>query len=231
MKTNPENIAELLEGPDRAAHRLVHAQLEASQAAGQALHFPNGGPLERRPDFLVALEGKTYFALYVATQPHGVEDGRLVLVSGAGGPPTPSPVGHAAAQAVAISKELKAKLGYRIYLIPVAVFMDEGPDNAVQAWAMEHGIATLCTADRLVEQPGRRSPVNTASRSSTRPAPRRSDKVMDYFSAEGRPPATTPSQSVGELAPEAGITARQVIIQRADTVNVFTTGAAAIDGV
>ena len=230
MKTNPINMAELLQSPDRAAHRLVHVQLEATQQPGQSLYFPNGGPLERRPDFLVALEGKTYFGLYVATQPHGVEDGRLVLASGAGGPPTPSPVGHAAAQAVAISKELKAKLGYRIYLIPVAVFMDEGPDNAVQAWAMEHGIATLCTADQLVERLAQiasehRKPIFHP------PGAEEIDKVMDYFSAEGRPPATTPSQSVGELAPEAGITARQVIIQRADTVNVFTTGAAAIDGV
>ena len=126
MKTNPENIAKLLEGPNREAHRLVHVQLEASQQPGQAIYFPKDDPFERRPDFLIALEGKSYLTLHVATQPHGVEDGRLVVVSGAGDPMAPSPVGQAAAHAVAISKELKPILGYRIYLIPVAVFVDEG---------------------------------------------------------------------------------------------------------
>ena len=229
METNPENVAELLEGSDRWAHRQVHAQLEASQQPGQAFYFPNGGPIERRPDFLVALEGKTYFGLYVVTHPHGVEGDRLVNISADGDPVGGSPVGHAAAHAVAISKELKPILGYRIYEIPVAVFMDEGPDNAVQAWAMKHGVETLFNADRLVERL-----VNVAREHSKPifhpPGGEEIRKVMAYFSTEGRPSAVIASESVEDLPPEAGISARQVIIQRADTVNVYTTGTTAIDG-
>ena len=223
METNPENLAELLRSPGREAHRQIHAQLEASQQPGQAFYFPNGGPIERRPDFLVALEGKTYFSLYVAAQPHSVEDGRLMIVSGAGGPPTQSPVGHAASHAVAIGKELKPKLGYRIYVIPVALFMDEGPDNAVQAWAIEHGIATLFTADCLVERL-----VNVVREHHKPifhpPGGEEIRKVMAYFNSEDKSPAVIASDPVGDLPPEAGISARQVIIQRADTVNVYTTG-------
>ena len=229
MKIYPDNVLELLQGPDREALRQVHASLELSQQSGQAVYFPNSGPIERRPDYLVALEGKSYLTLHVANQPHGVEEGKLVLVSGAGGPPTPSPLGRAAAQAVAISKELKPKLGYRIYVIPVVVFVDEGPDHVVQAWGMAHGVATLFTGDRLVDRLAQvagehRKPIFHP------PSAEEISKVMSYYGAPGRALAPILSGSVGEPAPEAGITARQVVIQRAGTVNVYTTSAAAIDG-
>jgi hypothetical protein len=95
---------------------------------------------------------------------------------------------------------------------------------------MEHGVATLYTADRLVEGLAQ---IASEHRKPIFHPPRAEEitKVMAYFSAKGPSAATIPPEAVGEPAPEAGITAHQVIIQRADTVNVYTTGAAAIDGV
>ena len=90
MKTNPENISELLQGPDHAAHRQVLAQLELGQELGQAIYFPREDAFGQRPGFLVALEGHTYFSVYVETQPHAVEDERLVVVPQSGGPSTPA---------------------------------------------------------------------------------------------------------------------------------------------
>ena len=53
---------------------------------------------------------------------------------------------------------------------------------------------------------------------------------MAHLNTEERAAAQIASEPEEDLVPEAGITARQVIIQRADTVNVYTTGAAACDG-
>ena len=216
-------------GPHREALRLVHAQLEASQHAGQAFVFANGGPAERRPDVLVALEGQGYLTIHIATEPHGVEDDWLVLVSADGEPMGKSPLCHAAKDAVALSKELNAEPGCRIYVIPIILFMDEAPDNAVQAWAMNRNIATLHTPYGLVEgllqvvQEHRRRIYNP-------PGARQIDRVMAHLSTEERPAAEIVSEPEGDPMPEASITARQVIIQRADAVYVYTTGAAATDG-
>ena len=180
----------------------------------------------------MALVGRTYFSIYVVTQPHAVEDDRLVLVPEAGGPTTPSPVGHASAQAVALGKEIKQATGHRIYIIPAAVFMGEGPDNAVQAWGMNHGVQTLYTADRLVDRLEQIAAQHNKPIFHP-PSSGEIEKVMAHLSAPGRPAAAIPSRPVGEMPAEAGITARQVVIQRADVVNVYTTGAdgaAAIDG-
>ena len=231
MRILPVSVAEALQGPHREVHRLVHAQLEQSQRPGQAIFFPNVEPDDRRPDVLVALEGQAYLALHLATQPHGVEDDWLVLISPDGDSMGISPAGHAAVHAVAISKELKAKLGCRTYVIPVIVFLDGRPDNVVQAWAMAHGVETLHSPDRLVEGllqvvQDHRKPIFHP------PSARQIDRVMAHLSTEERPAAQIASVPEGDLlVPEAGITARQVIIQRADAVYVYTTGGAAADEV
>ena len=115
MEIHPIDVAAQLQGPHREALRMVHAQLQASQQPGQAIFFPNADPDQRRPDVLVALEGRAYLALHIAAQPHGVEDDWLVIMSADGDAMARSPAGHVAVHAVAISKELKAKLGCRTY--------------------------------------------------------------------------------------------------------------------
>ena len=149
MEILPINAADLLHGPETAALRQVYTQLEASQEPGQALYFARANPHIRRPDFLLGLEDRAYFALQVADQPHGVRDGKLVLLPGAGGMPRLSPVGSVAANSVGIGKDVKTHLGFRIYVIPVAVFVAEDPDNAVQAWGITHNVRILFSADRL----------------------------------------------------------------------------------
>ena len=230
MKILPDNITELLQGPDHAAHRQVLARLELGQELGQAIYFPREDAFGQRPDFQVALEGHTYFSVYVVTQPHAVEAERLVVVPQAGGSSTPSPVGHAAAQAVAMGKEIRRNLAYRIFINPAAVFMEEGPDNGIQAWGIKHDVSMLFTADRLVERLVQEAG-DLGRRTLQPPHAEEIGAVMAYLNTPGRPVATIPSRPVGEMTLEAGITARQVVIQRADVVNVYTTGGgAAIDG-
>lgn len=73
------------------------------------------------------------FLFHVAAKSHSVEDSKLMLISGEPAPQVNGPASYADAHLAAISKELEPKLGYHIYLVPVSGFLDEGPDNAVQA--------------------------------------------------------------------------------------------------
>ena len=230
MEILPINAADLLQDPEKAGLRQVYTQLEVSQEPGQALYFPRANPHIRRPEFLIGLADRAYFALQVADQPHGVRDGKLVLVpSVAGVTPTLSPVGSVAAHAVGISKDVKTHLGFRIYVIPVAVFLGEDPDNAVQAWAITHNVRLLFSADRLGDRLAGIAR-EYADQIYVPPDMAEIQKVVGVFNAAGLPPAEVASEANPVSMSDTDLTARQVIIQHADTVNVYTVGAGG-DGV
>ena len=226
MEILPINAADLLQDPEKAGLRQVYTQLEVSQEPGLALYFARENPHIRRPDFLLGLADRAYFALQVADQPHGVRDGKLVLL-----PPAPnvtpslSPVGSVAAHAVGIGKDVKTHLGFRIYVIPVAVFLAEDPDNAVQAWAITHNVRLLFSADRLGDRLAGIAR-EYADQIYVPPDMAEIRKVVGVFNAAGLPPADVASEANPAPTSETDLTARQVIIQHADTVNVYTIGAA-----
>ena len=229
MEILPINAADLLQDPEKAGLRQVHTQLEASQEPGQALYFARANPHIRRPDFLLGLEDQAYFALQVADQPHGVRDGKLVLLPGAGGMPRLSPVGSVAAHSVGIGKDVKTHLGFRIYVIPVAVFLGEDPDNAVQAWAITHNVRILFSADRLGDRLAGIAR-EYADQIYVPPDMAEIQKVVGVFNAAGLPQVEVASEANPAPMSETDLTARQVIIQHADNVNVYTVGAGG-DGV
>ena len=225
MEILPINAADLLQGPETAGLRQVQTQLEVSQEPGQALYFARENPRIRRPDFLIGLADRAYFALQVAVQPHGVEGGKLVLVPPvAGVTPTLSPVGSVSARAVGISKDVKKHLGFRIYVIPVAVFVGEDPDNTVQAWAITHNVRLLFSADRLVDRLADIAK-EYADQIYTPPDMAEIQRVVGVFNTEGLPQTGMVSEANPAPTSETDLTARQVIIQHADTVNVYTIGA------
>ena len=230
MDILPINAADLLQDPEKAGLRQVHAQLEVSQEPGQALYFPRENPHIRRPDFLLGLADRAYFALQVADQPHGVREGKLVLL-----PPAPnvtpslSPVGSVAAHSVGIGKDVKKHLGFRIYVIPVAVFVGEDPDNAVQAWGITHNVRILFSADRLGDRLAGIAR-EYADQIYVPPDMAEIQKVVGVFNAAGLPQADVVPEANPVSMSDTDLTARQVIIQHADTVNVYTVGAGG-DGV
>ena len=229
MEILPINAADLLQDPEKAGLRQVYTQLEVSQEPGQALYFPRENPHIRRPDFLLGLEDRAYFALQVADQPHGVRDGKLVLLPGAGGMPTLSPVGSVSAHSVGISKDVKKHLGFRIYVIPVAVFVGEDPDNAVQAWGITHNVRILFSADRLGDRLAGIAR-EYADQIYVPPHMAEIQNVVGVLNTEGLPQVEMASEANPAPMSETDLTARQVIIQHADTVNVYTVGAGG-DGV
>ena len=225
MDILPVNAVALLQGPDKAGLRQVHTQLEVCQEPGQALYFPKENPRIRRPDFLLGLEDRAYFGLKVAVQPHGVERGKLVLVPAAAGVTPPlSPVGSVSAHAVGISKDVMRRLGYRIFVIPVAVFVGEDPDNTVQAWAIAHNVRLLFSTDRLVDRLAGIAR-EYADQIYAPPTMAEIQEVIGVLNAPGLPPADVAPEASPAPTSDTDLTARQVIIQHADTVNVYTIGA------
>ena len=225
MEILPINAADLLQEPDKSALRQVYTQLEVSQEPGQALYFARENPGIRRPEFLIGLADRAYFALQVTTQPHGVRDEKLVLVPPvAGVTPTLSPVGSVAARAVGISKDVKKHLGFRIYVIPVAVFVGEDPDNTVQSWAINHDVRLLFNANRLVDRLGVIAE-EYADRIYAPPDMAEVQRVVGVFNTAGLPQSEMGSEANPAPTSDTDLTARQVIIQHADTVNVYTIGA------
>ena len=224
MEILPINAADLLQDPEKAGLRQVYTQLEVSQEPGQALYFPRANPHIRRPEFLIGLADRAYFALQVADQPHGVRDGKLVLVPPAPGvTPTLSPVGSVSAHSVGISKDVKQHLGYRVYVIPVAVFVGMDPDNTVQAWAINHNVRILFSTDRLVDRLAGIAR-EYADQIYVPPDIAEIKKVMGVFNTEGLPQVGVASEANPAPKSETDLTARQVIIQHADMVTVYTVG-------
>ena len=226
MEILPINAADLLQDPEKAGLRQVYTQLEVSQEPGQALYFARENPHIRRPDFLLGLEDQAYFALQVADQPHGVRDGKLVLLPGAGGMPTLSPVGSVSAHSVGISKDVKKHLGFRIYVIPVAVFVGEDPDNAVQAWGITHNVRILFSADRLGDRLAGIAR-EYADQIYVPPHMAEIQNVVGVLNTEGLPQVEMASEANPAPMSETDLTARQVIIQHADTVKFTLSGLAA----
>ena len=219
MEILPTNASEQLQHPAKAALRLVHAQLESSQEQGLAIYFHKDYPNVRRPDFLIGLADRAYFALHVIDQPHGVEHGKLMLVR-AGGGQVKSQAGFVAVHAVAISNEVNDHLRHRIFVMPVLA--GEQP-AAMQDWAIEHNVYLLGETDLLVDRLFRIARENAGQIYSPPPMAEIME-VMHFFNAEGILQAATAAAEPDET-PDLGLTARQVIIQHADTVNVYTTGA------
>ena len=230
MEILPINAADLQQGPETVGLRQVYTQLENSQEPGQALYFPRANPHIRRPEFLIGLADRAYFALQVADQPHGVREGKLVLAPPAPNvTPTLSPVGSVAAHSVGISKDVKTHLGFGIYVIPVAVFLAEDPDNAVQAWAITHNVRILFSADRLGDRLAGIAR-KYADQIYVPPDMAEIKKVVGVLNTAGLPQLEVASEANPAPTSETDLTARQVIIQHADTVNVYTVGAGG-DGV
>ena len=140
----------------------------------------------------------------------------------AGVRPVKSQAGFVAVHAVAISNEVNDHLRHRVFVMPVVVLAGEQPAAAVQDWAIKHHVHLVGETDLLVDRLVRIAREN-ADQIYSPPPMAEIMEVMDFFNAEGILQETIAAAEPDET-PDLGLTARQVVIQHADTVNVYTTG-------
>ena len=227
MIVQPQPPAALQHNPATAGIHLVYSRLQESDCEGQAVYFATADTHPRKPAFLVGLTGQAYLGIHASSLPHSVEDGILMLRPGGGAPAERSPLGSLAARVVGISRYVGKHLNYRIYVIPVAVLIGEDPGPEVADWAANHSVSMLHGVDDLANL---LSGVvrNHDTRIDFPPTGEEIDQVMELFRSREPSPVDAPPSVPGE-GMDLELTARQVVIHHATTVNIYTVGAGSLE--
>ena len=231
MRIEPEFPADRRGVAAYAGVEQAYDQVAASAAPGQAIYYPDAGPTQ--PDFLIAQEGVAYISLKVSTDPHTVEDDRLMVNPGNGQPAVSSPLGATAAKSVGVSKQVAKELGLSIFVIPALALLSQTVEAAVQAWGERHKVKLLDQEDNVVDQ---LSACVTAGEFEvfSRPTAAEIEAVVEFLRPEPAAEEEAAAAAVAvpadapALAPAAlGLSAHKLVIHSI-TVNVYNTGAASI---
>ena len=230
MRIEPEFPADRRGDAAYAGVEQAYDQVAASAALGQAIYYPHAGPTQ--PDFLIAQEGVAYTFLKVATDPHSVEDDRLMVNPGNGQPAVSSPLGATAAKSVGVSKQVYKELGLSIFVIPALALLSQTVEAAVQAWGERHKVKLLDQDDNIVD---RLTACVTSGEFEvfSRPTAAEIEAVVEFLrpepaaeEAEAAAAAVAVPADAPALAPAAlGLSAHKLVIHSI-TVNVYNTGTA-----
>ena len=228
MRIEPEFPADRRGVAAYAGVEQAYDQVAASAAPGQAIYYPDAGPTQ--PDFLIAQEGVAYISLKVATDPHTVEDDRLMVNPGNGQPAVSSPLGATAAKSVGVSKQVAKELGLSIFVIPALALLSQTVGAEVQAWGERHKVKLLDQEDNVVD---RLTACVTSGEFEvfSRPTAAEIEAVVEFLRPE---PAETEAAAAVAVPADApapapaalGLSAHKLVIHSI-TVNVYNTGAAA----
>ena len=231
MRIEPEFPANRRGVAAYAGVEQAYDQVAASAAPGQAIYYPDAGPTQ--PDFLIAQEGVAFTFLKVTTDPHTVEDDRLMVNPGNGQPAVSSPLGATAAKSVGVSKQVAKELGLTIFVIPALALLSQTVEPAVRAWGERHKVKLLDQDDNIVD---RMSACVTSGEFEvfSRPMAAEIEAVVEFLrpepvaeEAEAAAAAVAVPADAPAPAPAAlGLSAHKLVIHSI-TVNVYNTGAAA----
>ena len=228
MRIEPEFPANRRGVAAYAGVEQAYDQVAASAAPGQAIYYPDAGPTQ--PDFLIAQEGVAFTFLKVTTDPHTVEDDRLMVNPGNGQPAVSSPLGATAAKSVGVSKQVAKELGLTIFVIPALALLHQTVEPEVQAWGERHKVKLLDQDDNIVD----RMVECVRAREFevfSRPTAAEIEAVVEFLrpepAAEEEEAAAAVDVPADAAAPAAlGLSAHKLVIHSI-TVNVYNTGAAA----
>ena len=150
MKIEPEFSADRRGVAAYAGVEQMHDHLAASAAPGQVIYYPDAGP--DQPDFLIAQEGVAYFFLKVTTDPHTVENDRLMLNPGNGQPAVSSPLGATRSKSVGVSKQVYDELDLRIFVVPALALLSQTVEPEVRNWGKTKKVKLLDQDDNFVDR-------------------------------------------------------------------------------
>ena len=216
--------------PKRRAEMQVYDQLAGSGAPGAAIYEIRAQRDAPEVDFAVWVEDVARFGIQVKGGRYTVEGGKWFLYTDGERKPMQDPVKLTWDAAMSIRDALWARGRYKVFVVPVLVFPDvPDPDPQVREWADNCRVNVLWGNGNLVQ---RLTEVHDVAGIYSPPTTRHIEEEVAVLmprlaedlpraAAEG-PPAADP--------PAMGLTARQVVIQHAGVVNVYTVGVAADDG-
>ena len=216
--------------PRRQAEMEVYDQLAGSDAPGAAIYEIRANRDAPEVDFAVWIEDVARFGIQVKGGRYTVEGGKWFLYADGERNPMQDPVKLTWDAAMSIRAALWTKGRYKVYMVSVLLFPDmPEPDPQIQEWADNCKVNPLWGSENLVQ---RLTEVQDVEGIYSPPTARHIEAEVAVLmpglaeelpgaAAEG-PPAADP--------PAMGLTARQVVIQHAGVVNVYTVGVAADDG-
>ena len=216
--------------PKRRAEMQVYDQLAGSDAPGAAIYEIRAHRDAPEVDFAVWIEDVARFGIQVKGGRYTVEGGKWFLYTDGERNSMQDPVKLTWDAAMSIRAALLTGGRYKVYMVAVLVFPDmPDPDPQIQEWADNCKVNPLWGSENLVQ---RLMGVQDVEGIYSPPSARHIEAEVAVLTpglAEDLPRAA----AEGPLTPDPSVmdlTARQVVIQHADVVNVYTVGDAADDG-
>ena len=216
--------------PKRRAEMQVYDQLAGSDSPGAAIYEIRANRDAPEVDFAVWIEDVARFGIQVKGGHYAIEGGRWFLHTNGQREPMQDPVKLTWDAAMSIRAALLTGGRYKVYMVAVLVFPDmPEPDPQIQERAVNCRVNVLWGNGNLVQQ---LTEIHDVEGIYSPPTARHIEEEVAVLMprlAEDLPRAT----AEGPLAadpPAMGLTARQVVIQHADVVNVYTVGVAGDDG-
>ena len=141
--------------PKRQAELAVYRELAESEAAGTAIYESRPYPHCPELDFVILLETIGRYATQVKGGPYRVDRGTLYLQLPDG---TERQVGSILKECwdatMALHRWLQERIpdGRSPFMVPVVIFPDMAPDEAIEAWAVQANVRVIWGSDNLVER-------------------------------------------------------------------------------
>ena len=155
MQVLPDFPEHRLHNPMRQAELAVYLELQASEAEGMALYEVRAALTYPELDAVVWLIGVGRFGLQVKGGRYRIKRGVLYLLMPDG---TEHRVGSVLKECwdatMALHRWLQERIpdGRSPFMVPVALFPDMAPDEAIEAWAVQAGVRVIWGSDHLVQR-------------------------------------------------------------------------------
>ena len=138
--------------PKRQAELLVYDELADSDLPGVVLYEAKAAPHAPEVDYAIWLEGRARIALQVKGGRYTLIEGRWYLQTDAGLEPTPCPLMLTSDGAFSIRDAVKRHCRRKVFVIPVLLFPDMDPDQAIQEWSASDKTRILWGSQDLVNR-------------------------------------------------------------------------------
>ena len=221
MNVYPEFPEHRLKDPKRRAELAIYLELQRSDAPGVAIYEARPNYQCKELDYFVPLTGVGRFGIQIKGGDNRTEKGDWYLATRGGEERKDSPLKQAWDSTMALHDFLqkRVKHGNTPFIVPVIIFPDMDPDEGIEACAMRAGVRVLFGADNLVER------LVEMAKTCNFYFPPTAEEVAEELELLMPGMGAVPSKAPAAKAPAAmDFQARQVIIQHASVVNVYTTG-------
>ena len=210
--------------PKRQGELHVYTEVADSPAVGLAIYGGKAGPEAPEADFVMWLQKEARANVEVKGGRYTFELGQWTLHSVNGPEPIDSPVIQAKDGAFSFRDAVKKALSRKVFVLAVIVFPDMDPDQAIVQEATRHKVHVLFGASGLVKKILEIAGKEEIFMPPT-PSHIRDEAHLFVPGIQYPPQGVAEPRADGDAAecPSTNIAARQVIIQHAGVVNVYTT--------